>query len=296
MGAANRLIQYLQTQRYGLQKGEAIDCIIATHPHDDHYPGLMDVLAQYEVRQIIDSGYPKARTTPTGKPSKFELFRQAAQRERADGRASRFIELRRQPNFVPSCGNVELRILYADTGAQGMGSADNTRENNASTVVKLTFGGFSFLFVGDAEGKERDGDVDTAEYVEAALVAKAKSQPDLLRATVLKVGHHGSETSSTLPFIRAVKPDVIVIMSGRKAFRGTYLPDQTVLNRYRRENPRLTVVRTDDNDARQRRDTTNDADGDDIYMYTDGDTLRINTAVNAGGRRRWRLVKTLSAP
>jgi beta-lactamase superfamily II metal-dependent hydrolase len=105
-GPANRVIQYLQSQRYGLQKGQAIDCIISTHPHDDHYPGLMDVLAQYEVRQIIDSGYPKERTTETGKPSKFELFRQAAQKERADGRPARFVELRRQPDYVPACGNV----------------------------------------------------------------------------------------------------------------------------------------------------------------------------------------------
>jgi beta-lactamase superfamily II metal-dependent hydrolase len=287
-------VQYLQAQRYGLEKGEAIDCIISTHPHDDHYPGLMDVLAQYEVREIIDSGYPKERTTPTGKPSKFELFRQAAQKERIGGRASRFIELRRQPNYVPACGNLQLRIIYADSAAaKDMGSAANTRENNASTVVKLTFGAFSFLLVGDAEGKERGGSANTAEYVEAALLEKAKSDPNLLRATVLKVGHHGSETSSSLPFIRAVRPDVVVIMSGRKAFAGTYLPDATVLARYRRENPRLTIVRTDENDVRQGRDTTNDADGDDVYMYTDGETLRVNTASGPTGRRRWRLVKTL---
>jgi beta-lactamase superfamily II metal-dependent hydrolase len=293
-GPGNRVIQYLQSQRYGLQKGQAIDCIIATHPHDDHYPGLMDVLAQYEVRWIIDSGYPKERTTETGKPSKFELFRQAALKERADGRPSRFVELRRQPGFAPTCGNVNLRLLHSN--AKDIGPSGNTRENNASTVIKLTFGAFSFLFVGDAEGKERKDKGDTAEYVEAELLAKAKSDPGLLRATVLKVGHHGSETSSSLPFIRAVRPDVIVIMSGRKAFGGTYLPDQSVLTRYRKENPHLTVVRTDADDARERRDTTNDQDGDDVYMYTDGDTLRINRAVGPVGRRRWQLVKTLQAP
>jgi beta-lactamase superfamily II metal-dependent hydrolase len=293
-GAGNRVIQYLQAQRYGLQKGQAIDCIVATHPHDDHYPGLMDVLAQYDVRQIIDSGYPKDRTTETGKVSKFELFRQAALKERADGRPSRFVELRRQPDYTPTCGNVNLRILHAYS--KDLGPSGNTRENNASTVIKLTFGAFSFLFVGDAEGKERNDKGDTAEYVEAELLAKAKSDPNLLRATVLKVGHHGSETSSSLPFIRAVHPEVIVIMSGRKAFGGTYLPDQSVLARYRKENSRLTVVRTDADDARERRDTTNDQDGDDVYMYTDGDTLRINTAVGPVGRRRWQLVKTLQAP
>jgi len=67
-GNRNRVIKYLQAKTYGLASGAVIDCIVATHPHDDHYPGLLDVLAQYQVAQIVDSGYPKERTTPS-KPS-----------------------------------------------------------------------------------------------------------------------------------------------------------------------------------------------------------------------------------
>jgi beta-lactamase superfamily II metal-dependent hydrolase len=173
-----------------------------------------------------------------------------------------------------------------------MGSG-NTRENNASTVIQLKFGAFTFLFMGDAEGKERGESADHARFVERLLLDRAKTEPDLLRADVLKVGHHGSETGSTLEFIRAVRPDVIVIMSGRKPFGGTFLPDRSVLERYRRENSRLVVVRTDTNDVRERRDTTNDQDGDDVYMYTDGDTLRVFRAVARAGARQWRRVSTL---
>jgi beta-lactamase superfamily II metal-dependent hydrolase len=292
-GKNNRLLKYLQAQSYGLQPGEAVDCIVATHPHDDHYPGLMDVLAAYEVRQIVDSGYPKERTTESGQISKFERFRQLAIRERADGRRSRFIELRRSTDRELQCGNLEPRIIHADSATlQKMGSG-NTRENNASTVLQLKFGAFTFLFMGDAEGKERGDPEETTEFVEEVLLQKASREPDLLRADVLKVGHHGSETGSSLKFIRAVQPAIIVIMSGRKRYSGTFLPDQAVIDRYRREKSNVVVLRTDEDDARQRRDTTNDQDGDDVYMYTDGETLRVFKAVGSKGRRVWRRVTTI---
>ena len=290
-GKNNRVIKYLQAQSYGLQPGAAIDCIVATHPHDDHYPGRMDVLDTYAVRQIIDSGFPKERTTPSGEMSRFERFRQLALKERADGRPSRFIELRSTTDRDLRCGNLSARIIYADSASSTNLGSGNTRENNASTVIQLKFGGFTFLFMGDAEGKERGDSADTTEFVEELLLQKAGSEPGLLRADVLKVGHHGSETGSSLKFIRAVQPSVIVIMSGRKRFSGTFLPDQAVLDRYRRENARLVVVRTDEDDAR--RDTTNDQDGDDVYMYTDGESLRVFKAVGASGRRVWRRVTTL---
>jgi hypothetical protein len=84
-----------------------------------------------------------------------------------------------------------------------------------------------------------------------------------------------------------------VVMSGRKPYNGTFLPDRSVLERYRRENPRVVVVRTDEGDSRERRDTTNDQDGDDVYMYTDGESLRVFSAVGRPGARQWRRVTTL---
>lgn len=253
----------------------------------------MDVLAAYDVRQIVDSGYPKERTTPSGEPSRFELFRQAALKERAGGRGSAFIELRRTTDRQLRCGNLDLRIIHADSAdLEEMGSG-NTRENNASTVVQLKFGAYTFLFMGDAEGKERRDAATTTRFVERLLLERAKSEPDLLRADVLKVGHHGSETGSSLAFILAVRPDVIVVMSGRKQFSGTFLPDQAVLDRYRREISGVVVVRTDERDAQERRDTTDDQDGDDVYMYTDGEALRVFRSAGPEGRRRWRRVTTL---
>ena len=292
-GDKNRLVKYLHRPKYGLPAGAAIDCMIASHPHDDHYPGLMDVLEQFQVRQIIDTGFPK-------EGPKFAGFRNAALNERADGKKSRFIELRKETSFQPQCGNLAPRILQSDRAdATNMGSG-NTRENNASTVVQLTFGGFTFLFMGDGEGKDRADTPDTPKYVERVLLAAEQQHPGTLRANVLKVAHHGSETSSTLPFIRAVKPDIIVVMSGRKDFGGStksvFLPDQSVLARYQKENPKTVVLRTDEGDEKAGLDTTDDADGDDIYMYTDGSSLRAYEAVGPNNPRHWKLMKRLSVP
>jgi beta-lactamase superfamily II metal-dependent hydrolase len=171
-----------------------------------------------------------------------------------------------------------------------MGS-DNTRENNASTVLRLAYGNFSFLLMGDAEGKQRNQPENTSRFVEQQLLHQV--QPAQLQSTLLKAGHHGSETGSTLRFLETVKPQVVVVMSGRKSFSGTFLPDASVLERYRRVLPGATVVRTDYRDADEGRDTTNDADGDDVLAYTDGESLRVYQARLSGGARRWRLIRKL---
>jgi len=276
-GKANRLITYLE--KYKLKKGSIIDFVILTHPHDDHYPALLDVLANYEVKTIIDSGFPK-------EGPKFAKFLAAAKKETVKGKKSTLIELRKKQDFKLDLGaDVQARILNADDAlAKGMGSGSN-RENNASTVVRLVYGNFSFLFMGDAEGKERKQPPETTSFVEKTLIEKVKSED--LQSTVLKAGHHGSETGSTLSFIRAVQPEVIVIMSGRKAFAGTFLPDRSVIARYKKERPSATIVRTDEGDEKEGLDTTNDADGDDVLIFTDGDSMQVHQARGPATHRKW---------
>jgi competence protein ComEC len=297
-GDNNRLLKYLRNNTYGLGPSNPIDCIVASHPHVDHYPGLMDVLSAYEVRQIFDTGYPKALADGSGRPSVFARFRSAAQRETADGKKSKFIELSKTPQSTINCGNITANVLHAYTPSEKMGNKANTQENNSSIALRLVFGKFSFLFMGDGEGQDRDAGGQATHFVEEFLLKEARTKGVSLKSTVLKAAHHGSDTSSTIPFIKAVNPDVVVIMSGRKTFgiKRTYLPDKVVLDRYLQVNPKVTIVRTDQDDARERRTPATDADGDDVYMYTDGDTLKISISVPvSNAKRKWRVVKTLKA-
>lgn len=283
-GKANRLITYLEA--YKLKAGSIVDYAILTHPHDDHYPGMLDVLANYQVRTIIDSGFPK-------EGPKFATFVKAAGQEKIGNAKSDFVELRKRPGFqIPTsgCTDLKMSIVFADSDRPGLGTGSN-RENNASTVVRIEYKGFSFLFMGDLEGTDRDDESARLSLGEKALLASAA--PGAFRSTVLKVGHHGSKTSSTPELIRAVAPDVIVVQSGRKFFGGTPLPDKAVLERYKKERPNALIVRTDEGDEAAQLTTINDADGDDIAVLTDGDTLRVRQARLSGGKRRWVTLKTI---
>jgi competence protein ComEC len=264
-GNKNRVPLYLS--RHGLPEGSVLDYVIATHPHEDHYKGLLDVLDRYEVRTILDAGFPK------GGP--HDDFVVKAEGETVGGQPSTFIRLRQHPNVTFDWGfGLTAQMLWSDQNIAGLGN-ENTRENNASTVIKLTFGDFSFLFMGDAEGKDRNQPETTTRYVERFLL---DNHPAGLISTVLKAGHHGSETGSTLNFIRAVQPEVVVVMSGRGKFGSRFLPDQTVLTRYMQELPGVTILRTDFLDEEEGRTTVDDADGDDIFLFTDGETLRVYQA------------------
>lgn len=280
----NRVLTYLA--KYGLKLDSLIDYAIATHPHDDHYPGMLDILANYEVKTIIEPGLPKDGP-------KFQEFLDAAKAEKAQGKASQFVQLRKQHDFqFPPLGDLRLRILHADVkDLPNAGSKQNTIENNASVVLRLEYRNISFLLMGDAEGKDRDDPETVTHFVEEALLKRPKTD---LQATVLKAAHHGSETGSTLRFLQAVQPDVVVVMSGRKSFAGTFLPDASTLARYKKVQPKVTIVRTDQDDQKEGLDTTDDQDGDDILIYTDGDSLQVHQSKPAAGaKRKWVKVKAL---
>ena len=134
--------------------------------------------------------------------------------------------------------------------------------------------GSVFLFMGDAEGKNRNNDpADPARYVERRLLDSYPAA--FLNATVLKLAHHGSETSSTLEFIQTVDPEIIVVQSGQRVYSGRTLPDATVLERYCQHNPAIEIYRTDQNDEADGLTAANDEDGDHIVIRTNGQTLQV---------------------
>ena len=118
-------------------------------------------------------------------------------------------------------GGAKLRALSPNRGR----SAENA--NNASLVLKLTHGTHSFLLTGDIDRE-----------VEEELILKGSP----LRAHVLKVPHHGSRFSSTLPFLRSVRPDLAVLSVG-KGIKG--LPGEEALRNYHYLS--IPLMRTDQN-------------------------------------------------
>lgn len=263
--AKNPLLAYL---RANLPDTAIIDAVIVTHPHNDHYPGASGVFRHYQVCDYYDPGYPDHS-------KEYLAFRNLASQGTCRGQPTR-IHLGLPTFGTPDWGReLQVKFLYAYPGTSaGLGSG-NTLINNTSIVMKITIGTQSMLFMGDAEGKDRNGDPRTPKYVEARLLARYS--PAELHATVLKVAHHGSETSSTLPFIAAVNPAIVVVSSGRKKFEGTYLPDRSTLHRYCAFNSSIRIYRTDQNDAEEHRTNATSADHDDITITMDS----LHTTVSA---------------
>jgi beta-lactamase superfamily II metal-dependent hydrolase len=171
-GAGQQVVSYIN--ELGIDK---LDIVVATHPDADHIGGLIPVLNSIPIEQFYDSG--KVHTSQT-----FEEMLS-------------LIDTNIIPYNVPKTGDsiafddeLEVKVLNANENA-----SDN---NDASIVLKVTYGNISFLLTGDA----------------GVALEKEMLQQNV-KATVLKAGHHGSNTSSSQSFIQAVQPEVTILSYGK---------------------------------------------------------------------------------
>lgn len=265
---SNPLLPYMESQGY---HGADIEALIVSHPHIDHFSGAETIVRHFSVNNYYDPGYPSTL-------SSYKAFIDEIKGSGGIAPKAKHVHIG-QENFGELNWGKELKaeILYSWQGdaLHTLGSG-NTLVNNSSIVLRLQYGNEVFLFMGDAEGKERDED-PSAHYIEQVLL---QTVPGKLKANVLKIAHHGSETSGSLPFISAVNPDIVIVESGRKSFGGTYLPDITTLKRYCANNPAVRIYRTDQDDARTARTATEAVDGDNIIIRTNGSNMQVEAFEN----------------
>jgi competence protein ComEC len=201
-----------------------IDLVVVTHPGSDHIGGLPEVLESYDVGAVLDSAIESESPF-------YEALLEAAD---AAG-VPRYAAALGQTIDLGGGARIEVIGPESSLGA----GAD---PNDASTVLRVVMGKVSFLLTGDIEA---DG--------EAALVRSGVE----LRATVLKVAHHGSSTSTTTAFLSRAAPAIDVISVGATNTFGH--PTAEVLSRLSDG----YVLRTDE-------------DGD-VRMETDGERLWVMT-------------------
>ena len=191
-GHETDVINYLRSMNV-----EKLDYIIATHQHSDHIGGLPEVLEEFETENIIMPRLTEAQT-PTN--STYKAFLSAVQKSNAK-------VISAKPGSVYSLGDASFEIL-------GPVTDDCDDINSMSAVTKITYGETSFLITGDAEKDE-----------ELEIIENGAD----LDCDVLKVGHHGSKTSSCADFLDAVTPEVCVISCGAENDYGH--PHDVTLNR-----------------------------------------------------------------
>ncbi|MCX6355632.1 MAG: tetratricopeptide repeat protein [Candidatus Aureabacteria bacterium] len=185
-----------------------LDTVILTHQHGDHYGGLTEILREMPVKEVITNGL-----THTAKA--YQKFMEEVKNSGARYRVVRGGEL------LDWGGGVRAKVVQVG----GRKIPENDYNSN-SVVVRMTCGTVHFLFAGDMEDDE-----------EAELLASRQE----IGSQILKVGHHGSSTSSTYEFVRGVHPSVAVISIGKSNRFG--LPHRSVMDRF--ETLGCRVCRTD---------------------------------------------------
>ncbi|MBZ2174547.1 MBL fold metallo-hydrolase [Schnuerera sp. xch1] len=219
---------------------ETLDVVVGTHPHEDHIGGLDTVINNFDVKKIY---MPKvSNNTKT-----FEDVLLATK-----NKGLKITTPTSGDNF--ELGNAKCTMLAPN-------SSTYDELNNYSIVIKLEYEDTSFLFTGDAEG-----------ISEQEMLNKGYD----LSADVLKVGHHGSESSTTELFLEAVSPKHAVIMVGKDNSYGH--PHDIILQRLKENN--INVYRTDKSETiiatTDGKDITIDKNALDIELNNKSDIIIQN--------------------
>lgn len=190
-------------QDLGIKK---IDYLVGTHPHEDHIGGLDDVINNFEIGTIY---MPKIQTNT----KTFE--------DVLDAISSKGLKITSpEVGYVFELGNAKCEIMNCGTGT----NEEKNNLNLSSVVIRLVYGEQSFLFMGDAE-------------------LENEMSRDWPKTNVLKVGHHGSNTSSSEEFLKQVQPEIAIISVG---IGNTYgHPKKTTINKLNEIGAK--IYRTDEN-------------------------------------------------
>ena len=194
-------------KNYLLQEGvKSLDYVIGTHPHEDHIGGLDYVINDFEIGKLY---LPKVTSTT----KTFQDVVTAMKNKGLKATAPKVGE-------IFNLGSAKCTILAPN-------SSEYKGMNNYSIVIKLEFGNNSFLFAGDAE-----------QISEKEMLAKGFD----VSAHLLKIGHHGSHSSTTNEFLSKVNPKYAVISSG--AGNSYEHPHKETMDKLKNAN--IPVYRTDE--------------------------------------------------
>lgn len=216
----NILIDAGADDRLMTQLGEAlgifdniIDVLVISHPHEDHIGGLEDVLNKYHIGMIIYTG---ALYDSSMYKSDLALIKNKNIK-------IKIITGMQDLNFGKDC---DLYLLYP---FESLYKKQIPNINNTSIVSKLSCDNLTVLYAADMESD-----------VEKDLLGKYSVKE--IKAKILKVGHHGSDTSSSVSFLKTVNPDIAIISDGKNNKFGH--PSKRVLRRL--EDLDTEILRTDE--------------------------------------------------
>jgi competence protein ComEC len=213
-----------------------IDRLILTHPHHDHYKGLGAICERFRSGVLYTNG----AAVPEDEKEEWEEFMSRVNRSGVEA-----VLLNGNGDAAPVLSINEGGAVL-DLYSLRRRDIDLLDPNDASLIARLKYKNYSFLFTGDL--------MEAGEQIWMRAGADFKSD-------VLKLGHHGSRTSTGEEFLKAVSPKIAVVTAGENNKYG--FPDDEVLNRLKQRG--IKIYRTDLDGA--------------ITITTDGTSLKIDTFV-----------------
>ena len=183
-----------------------IDYLVGTHPHEDHIGGLDDVINNFEIGTIY---MPKIQTNTKTFEDVLDAISNKGLKVTSPNKGDTF-----------TVGDVNCEVMLCTPEL----AEEKNNLNLSSIVIRSTFKEQSYLFMGDAETENE----------------KLRDWP---QTNILKVGHHGSKTSSSEKFLNEVKPQIAIIQAGKDNKYG--LPKQETLDKISKLG--TIIYRTDEN-------------------------------------------------
>ncbi len=177
----------------------SIDILVVTNPDTDHFAGFIEILNEYDIGLVIEPG-------TSSKTKTYQEF-------------ENLIKEKRIPKLIARTGikiildekeHIAYDVLFPDRNVLGW------KPNDGSLVGRLNYGPHSFMFTGDATA-----------YTESLVLAH--NSKTIITSDVLKVGHHGSRTSTSRLFLDSVHPQYAIISAGKNNRYGH--PHSEVINR-----------------------------------------------------------------
>jgi competence protein ComEC len=224
-----RVRDYLNTRIVG--KDKKIDVLIATHSHDDHIGGFPQLLAEFDVQRVYrpynksnshwdTEVFPGEARAPLTDTKTYENFIDAVYEHGNDVMFARAGEKMEGNNYLLYFHTPTQE--YADT----LSPARYQDFNDISTIISLHYYNHYFLFTGDAGTRAENQFRDCPQAIATANEIGYENLQ-----VYLKVGHHGSNGSTSTSFLEFIKPNKAIISVGERNLHGH--PHPRVLNRLR---------------------------------------------------------------
>ncbi len=214
--------------------------VISSHHDSDHTGGLDEVLTyvpgdpdDYDIK-LTGKAFATLDEVSSSQRKQYEEYENSVKTQTGEQ-----VLVLIPPTYLPLARGITIQAVtgggqYIDRETNSVIDLEPTDANARSIGLLVTYGKFKFFVAGDLGGEEKH------KYIEN------KVAPHVGNIDVLRVSHHGSDTSTQEPFLSVVKPEVAIISTGGDNNYGH--PRKSVIQRLKQSNPQIKIYQTDEGD------------------------------------------------